>query len=376
MVGRQTVPRLGPIMKRCHFAIIPVLFVVIVFCASSSGGNAGFETIRAAAEGYLGSSRPLDIDAKALYESMISSMALLDVRNYDPSSFKKGPIIVDLRTPDPDMPNPYALGHIPGAVNIPLRNIADWKYLKDLPKDRKIVVYSGTGQIGGQAAAVLNLLGYDAVNLKWGMTAWTAKSDAAPGRYESSRDTVWMSGGSYRTVERLNSPQETYDSPDFENGDGRDSFETILSAGRLYFNDLGKPFTISAPELYALLHNSENPYVAPLVLDVRDEAAYRLGHVDKCLHIPLRALFSRENLRRLPPDRQIVVYCETGHDSSQAAAVLNLLGYDAVSLRWGIAAWSLSLPGSDITPNRYDEKRDCMGYEVVTGFRSFIPCVG
>ena len=154
------------------------------------------------------------------------------------------------------------------------------------------------------------------------------------------------------------------------------TFETILSGGRLYFNALGKPFTISAPELDTLLRSSENPYVAPLVLDVRDEAAYRLGHIDKCLHIPLRALFRRENLRHLPPDRQIVVYCETGHESAQAAAVLNLLGYDAVSLKWGIAAWSLSLPGRDIAPNRYDEKRDCMGYEVVTGFRSFIPCPG
>jgi rhodanese-related sulfurtransferase len=363
-------------MKRYFFAIIPVVLMIIVFGASLKGGDAGFETIRAAAEGYLGSGRPLDIDAKALYESMISSMALLDVRNYDPSSFKKGPIIVDLRTPNPEMPHPYAVGHIPGAVHIPLRNIADWKYLKNLPKDRKIVVYSDTGQVGGQAAAILNLLGYDAVNLKWGMTAWTAQSDVAPGRYESSRDTVWRSGGSYRTVELLDSPQETYDFPDFDNGDGRDNFETILSAGRLYLNALGKPFAISAPELYTLLGASENPYVAPLVLDVRDEAAYRLGHIDKCLHIPLRALFRRENLRHLPPDRQIVVYCETGHDSAQAAAVLNLLGYDAVSLKWGIAAWSLSLPGSDIAPNRYDEKRDCMGYEVVTGFRSFIPCAG
>ncbi len=363
-------------MKRCFYASIPAVLTIIVFSASSKGGDTSFETIRAAAEGYLESGRPLDIDAKALYESMISSMALVDVRNYDPSSFKKGPIIVDLRTPDPDMPHPYAVGHIPGAVHIPLRNIADWKYLKNLPKDRKIVVYSDTGQVGGQAAAILNLLGYDAVNLKWGMTAWTARSDVAPGRYEISRDTVWRSGGSYRTVAILDSPQETFDIPDSENGDGRDSFETILAAGRLYFSNLGKPFTISAPELYTLLSASENPYVAPLVLDVRDEAAYRRGHIDKCLHIPLRALFTRENLRRLPPDRQIVVYCETGHDSAQAAAMLNLLGYDAVSLRWGIAAWSLSLPGNDIAPNRYDGKRDCMDYEVVTGFRSFIPCVG
>jgi hypothetical protein len=45
-----------------------------------------------------------------------------------------------------------------------------------------------------------------------------------------------------------------------------------------------------------------------------------------------------------------------------------MLGYDAVSLKWGITSWSLSLPGRDVAPGRYTEKRDCIGYEVVKGF--------
>jgi rhodanese-related sulfurtransferase len=364
-------------MKKSFLCLIHAVVMALLAMAPAMAGEGTFETIRAAAETYVTGGRPFHIDAKTLYESMASSMPRsVDVRYYDPSSFKRGPIIIDLRNADPDMPHPYALGHIPGAIHIPWRKIAEWRYLKDLPKDRKLVVYSSTGQIGGQVSAILNILGFDAVNLMWGITSWTASADVAPGRYEKSRDTVWSSGGSFRTVIRINEPQETYELPNYEEKGSHGGFEAVLSAALLYLNALDKSFTISAPELDRLLNFSANPFLVPLVLDVRDDTAYRIGHIDNCLHITLGALFKRENLRRLPPGRQVVAYCETGHDSGQAAALLNLLGYDAVSLKWGISAWSLSLPGMSIAPNRYDEKRDCIDYEVVPGFRPSIPCPG
>lgn len=363
-------------MKKSSLCLIHAVVLALLAMAPAMAGEGTFETIRAAAETYVTGGRPLHIDAKTLYESMASSMPRsVDVRYYDPSSFKRGPMIIDLRNADPEMPHLYVLGHIPGAIHIPWRKLAEWRYLKDLPKDRKIVMYSNTGQMGGQVVAALNILGYDAVNLMWGMTSWTASTDIAPGRYEKSRDTVWSSGGSFRTVIRDNQPHDTYDLPNYEEENSRDTFEAILSVTRLYLNAFDRSFTLSAPELDLLLRSSANPFLIPLVLDVRDDEAYRLGHIDNCLHIPLQTLFKRENLRRLPPDRQIVVYCETGHESGQAAALLSLLGYDAVSLKWGIAAWSLSLPGKDIAPNRYNEKHDCIDYEVVTGFRPSL-CLG
>ena len=364
-------------MKRYFFAIIPALVMILLLGDSSRAEESTFEKIRAAAEDYSKGGRPFHINAKALYESMVSSMpGSIDVRYFDSFLFKRGPIIVDLRNPCPEMPDPYVLGHIPGAIHIPWKKIAEWRYLRDLPKDRKIVVYSNTGQIGGHVSAILNILGYDAVNLMWGMTSWTASTNVAPGRYDKSRDTVWSLGGSYRTVVQINEPQETHDLPNREKIGSHDTFEAILSVTRQYLNASDISFTISAPELDRLLRSSANLFLIPFVLDVRDDEAFRLGHIDNCLHIPLNALFKRENLKRLPPHRQIVVYCETGHESGHAAALLSLLGYDAVSLKWGITAWSLSLPGRNIAPNRYDEKRDCMDYEVATGFRPSIPCPG
>ena len=49
--------------------------------------------------------------------------------------------------------------------------------LKKIAPDAEVVVYCYTGHTGGIATTVLNMLGYDAVNLKWGMCSWTSDTD-------------------------------------------------------------------------------------------------------------------------------------------------------------------------------------------------------
>ena len=79
------------------------------------------------------------------------------------------------------------MGHIPGAINIPWREVAKQENLAKLPKDRQIVVYCYTGHTASQITALLNILGYDTINLKFGMTSWTINKDIAPGRYEEAK---------------------------------------------------------------------------------------------------------------------------------------------------------------------------------------------
>jgi len=68
----------------------------------------------------------------------------------------------------------YAKGHVPGAINIPWKDIAKEESLKKLPKDKPIIVYCYTGHTGQVACTVLNLLGYEAYNMKYGMMGWTS----------------------------------------------------------------------------------------------------------------------------------------------------------------------------------------------------------
>lgn len=65
-------------------------------------------------------------------------------------------LFVDVREP-----SEYTSGHIKGAINIPLRSLAD--NLDKIPRDRTVVLYCSTGYRTGIGVASLQLLGYDNV---------------------------------------------------------------------------------------------------------------------------------------------------------------------------------------------------------------------
>ena len=360
------------------------------------GLRSTFEVCRQAADAYLNAEKPLYITAKDLCGSLVetSFRARQEIESYDPLRRTEGPIIVDLRSPDSEMHELYYCGHIPGAIHIPWRQITQLKKLSSLPKDRWIVVYSNTGQTGGQVAAILGILGYDAVNLKWGMTSWTKDQRSAPERYDKERDIIWQNRTYRNTVTANLEQEETFPLPDVHTN-GQSPFTIIWSAADTYLRDF-KPANISANALYdpffslttplsvspyeenneellvlpfgARAGENDEPFVWPFVLDVRNINRYNRGHIPGCLHIPWKDVFKLENLKKLPPDRQIVVCSDTGHTSAHVVALLNILGYDAINLKWGMSGWSLSPVSDDITPDRYSVEKDCMDYPIVRGW--------
>jgi rhodanese-related sulfurtransferase len=64
----------------------------------------------------------------------------------------------------------YCAGHLPGAVNIPYQYAAGPSNLALLPMDMPIVVVCVTGQTASQVMAIYNMLGYNAYNLRGGMS--------------------------------------------------------------------------------------------------------------------------------------------------------------------------------------------------------------
>jgi rhodanese-related sulfurtransferase len=71
----------------------------------------------------------------------------------------------------------YALGHVEGAINIGWKAIADPANLASMPTDQPVMVYCYTGHTGQVAATALALLGYDAINMKFGMMGWSDDPD-------------------------------------------------------------------------------------------------------------------------------------------------------------------------------------------------------
>lgn len=354
-----------------------------VISKAESGGGEEFEAIRQAADTYVNSGKPLYISAQQLYNNIMTGVGLSDFQViwYDPGYYTRAPLVLDVRTAQPEMPDLYLAGHIPGAVHIPWQQLTLYKYFKNLPKDRQIAVISSTGEIGAQITAILNVLGYDAVNLMWGMTSWTSNATVAPGGYVKARDTVSDWGLDY-TSGSTAEPTETYPFPVVDNTESKDKAAIILAAANAYLTSGTKRFDMKSSDLYqALNFNPQtaaqlflstfftgsatgNPYAVPFVLDIRDSASYNRGHLSGALHIYWKDVFKTDNLDKLPAGQPIVVYGDTGQESSAVAALLNLLGYDAENLRWGIAA------------DQFVASRDCMNYPVVTGFDPFLPCPG
>ena len=97
---------------------------------------------------------------------------------------------------------------------------------------------------------------------------------------------------------------------------------------------------LSAPFAFELL-SSNKP---PLAIDVRAAGEREQKRIDGSLNIPLNRL--QENLKTLPRDRSLLVYCAGGYRSSIAASILQRDGFASVGeIAGGLAAWeSAKLP--------------------------------
>ena len=67
----------------------------------------------------------------------------------------------------------YAAGHVPGAVHMPFRDIADRHEELAIERDRTVVVYCAHGPRAAWAGRALRKAGYtDVVYLEGHMSAW------------------------------------------------------------------------------------------------------------------------------------------------------------------------------------------------------------
>lgn len=87
-------------------------------------------------------------------------------------------------------------------------------------------------------------------------------------------------------------------------------------------------------DLDALLASSQDM----LFIDVRDETAWRGGHIQDAVHMPLKLLGLE--LAELPALTHFVVVCDDGIDSQLAARFLRFRGLDeSWYLEGGLATW-------------------------------------
>lgn len=303
-----------------------------------------FEVVRSALDTYL---------STANMTPVTSAQTLFD--NLNDGNTANDPYVLSVRTSEH-----YALGHVPGAYNIPWRTIGDATKLATLPKNKQVVVYCYTGHTGAVATTALAAMGYNVVNMKHGMCAWTR--DATVRSVQPFNETT--EAHDYPVETTLNALTATYALPVLDVTDSEETAEIIRAAAHAYVSDANVAPTIAAQTVFDNINdgNAANDY---FILSVRSAADYAKGHVPGAYNIPYKEIAKLANLQKLPTDKTIVVYCYTGHTGGVATTALRMMGYKAVNMKFGIMAWTRDATARAQAP--FSETTDAHDYPFTTG---------
>lgn len=302
-----------------------ILFVLFVSCSGSSDKAKQTETndpveVKAKAP-------EINEEAKALLSYLEEMGDYVNGRNF-PSLIKatsvneesaKNNHIIDLRKPDA-----FASSHINGAVNVKFEQLPDYftNEIKPFEYDRIIMVcYSG--QTSSYSASLLRLMGYGNVYaMRWGMSAWD----------KNGANDTWFGAVSSEFENNLetsvNKKAAAVDFPKMNLG--KSSGEEILTTRFNALFEAGFPEAIIKAE--KVFEQPDKYYI--INYDRRDK--YEAGHIPGAIRYkPNGTLGIVSEMQTIPNDKQVVVYCGTGHNSGFVTAYLRLFGYDAKTLIFG-----------------------------------------
>jgi len=298
--------------------LIVLLMIVIFICAACGAGisskldkptqesaviNNPLANLQAIIDQYLKNTKHLYIEP----HEVLSQIANGEDDRY---------ILVDIRNDEH-----YAFAHIPGAIHISYSDTWREQKLNYLPKDKKIIVIDYSGHTASQVAATWNMLGFEAVPMRYGMAGWS-----------TNREVI---GGSPKSCAAYNFPVVTttsetgsYDTPELAT--------KAASVSELFIARAEGAVKI-APVIQS--QDLKDKLQSYFIIDTRQSEHFARGHLEGAINIPFESIAETASLKKIPPDKNLILVCYDGHASSQAARALNLLGYHATALKDGMSAW-------------------------------------
>ncbi|MEW5747075.1 MAG: rhodanese-like domain-containing protein [Nitrospirota bacterium] len=86
-----------------------------------------------------------------------------------------------------------------------------------------------------------------------------------------------------------------------------------------------------------------------LIVDVRpNPAEYGQGHIPGAIQITVQDILKPESLKKLPKDKKLILVCVTGQTQNLPVVALRALGYNALTMQFGYAAWIKDYQGAKL----------------------------
>jgi len=264
-------------------------------------------------------------------------------------------VLIDVR--QPGGAEGFRQGHIAGAHNIPLQwmgreirarmqKTAILPFVSDtegayrvpitffpLPRHVPIVVMCYDGNGGEMTPAVLRALGYDAYSLKDGVAMWNGALNVWPNWRTNSLLIDWpMVKSSKASGERLAAP--SLGPYTLAPEDQTRVASLFFAMNHAYPVGYSFPWTID-PDTLSAMATSPSP---PQIIDLRSSAEFERGHIPDSINIPFAELGA--NIRKINPEKPVVLVSQSLQRAAQANAMLRLIGYRAYVLKQGLADWN------------------------------------
>ncbi len=247
----------------------------------------------------------------------------------------------------------FATGHIANAHNVAFADILTHIEGVDLTPYTKVALVCYTGQTAAYGASLLRLMGYDKVySMKWGMSSWNSIFDRWTSNLGNTQASAFTSTatakGSAGSLPVLSTGKTT----------GQEILEARMSTLLTEGFDPAKITNLT------VTGNLSNYYI----VNYWPAAQYETpGHIPGAIqYTPKESLKLSVDLKTLPTDKTIAVYCYTGQTSAHLAAYLRLLGYDAKSILFGTNGMIYDNMVATSGMTVFNETQ-IMGYDYVSG---------
>ena len=212
--------------------------------------------------------------------------------------------------------------HINNAVNSTMANMFDAIDTYNT-SNKPILVVCYSGQSASYAHTLLRLKGYEAYVLKFGMSIYDASLD----KWTSKCSNDYANHSNWVTTASAALPTNEYPAL----STGSETAEDILDARITEaINAWGNGLLLGASTVMA----DPSAYHIMNYWGQTDWNTY--GHINGAYQLTPQTLTDAENLSAFDPAATNIIYCWTGQTAAATIAYLQVLGYDAKSIAFGV----------------------------------------